>query len=83
MDDDHIVGSIYKSVSVLDACHWIADSLKDISPTTVAKCFANAGFSVDPGDSSVDDPEDDLSLAQLTHGIFQELCKDSLTPNHR
>ncbi len=50
---------------MLDACHWIADSVKDISPTTVGKCFAKAGFSVDTADSSVNDPEDDLSLAQL------------------
>ena len=65
VDDDHTVESISKSVSVLDACHWIVDSVKDISPTTVGKCFANARFSVDPADSSVNDPEDDLSPAQL------------------
>ena len=65
-----------KSVTVLDAVHWLSESVKAVKPITATKCFKKAGFEItEPvGD---EDPEDDLPLAQLLTSVTSHLPADS------
>ena len=44
LSDGHSVHELAKSVTVLDACRWIANVVKQVSPITVEKCFAKASI---------------------------------------
>ena len=44
LSDGHSVHELAKSVTVLDACRWIANAVKQVSPITVEKCFAKASI---------------------------------------
>lgn len=64
IDKDVEASKLAKTITVLDAVHWIGDSVKAIRPSTVTKCFAKAGFPVTT-DAHDDDADDDMPLSQL------------------
>ncbi len=56
---------ITKTVDVLDAISWLSNAWKAVSPDTIRKCFANAGFvqkneELDPIDAGADHIHADL-----------------------
>jgi len=59
--------------SVLDACHWMHSSMKEVKSSTVVKCFAHCG--VTDIDITEDDSDDDIPLA--------ELLRLTCPPSHR
>ena len=67
---------VAKSVTVLDACSWLAGAMKQVKPETVVKCFAKAGI-VPPTDSDSDDEdfylEDELPLSALVSSVSDQL----------
>nr|XP_005999526.1 PREDICTED: uncharacterized protein LOC102348151 [Latimeria chalumnae] len=54
-----------KSITILDAIHWINESVKKLKSSTVTKYFAKAGFVVSKDQEEEDDLEDNLPFAQL------------------
>ena len=47
MENVSSVSELVKSISVLDAIIWIDESLKQILPKTIHRCFEKANFSLD------------------------------------
>ncbi|XP_065837915.1 tigger transposable element-derived protein 4-like [Oscarella lobularis] len=80
---------IAKSITVLDACHWIKTAVSKINPETVQKCFHKAGFEFQQedtfsGDTSQANPSDEthgleeiLSLAVSTLDLADPLSSQS------
>jgi hypothetical protein len=52
-----------------DAIYWFSNSWKETETSTIAKCFAKAGFVTTPApvetDNDVDEADDDVPLAAL------------------
>lgn len=67
IDDGDTVSaeSVSRSVTVLDAIHFVNLAVKDIQPETVEKCFRKAGvlFTHDTAEETYED--DDVPLAEL------------------
>jgi len=62
MDSCTTVTILTRSLSVLDAIFWIAKSWDETSATTIAKCFAAAGFCVTPQETDDEDLDDDDNI---------------------
>ena len=66
-----------KSVTVLDACYWLASAVKSVKKTAVKKCFAKSGLREDILDT---DPNENIPLAELVRRTQERLgITDSIT----
>ena len=77
LSDGHSVHELAKSVTVLDACRWIAKAVKQVSPITVEKCFAKASITksttpVVATDTDFD-ADDDLPLSRLITSLSAQI----------
>ena len=62
LDQGKYKSEVVKSVTVLDACYWLASAVKSVKKTTVKKCFAMSGFGEDILDT---DSDENIPLAEL------------------
>ena len=68
MDKEEDVKNVSKSVSVLDAVHWIDTATREVRSSTVKKCFQKCGIgNVD--ETSTSDDEDNVVLNDLVARI--------------
>lgn len=57
--DKTITGpEVLRKITVLDAIHWLGKAWAEVQESTIAKCFAHAGFTAQPTTSTPDDTED-------------------------
>lgn len=58
---------IINSMTALDACYWIVQSVQAVKPATVHKCFVNSGFTFDFNSETFKSPEnnDHMILSDL------------------
>ena len=71
LETSESASDVAKSVSVLDACSWVASAVREVKPETVVRCFAKAG--VHPQDDVDFDADDDVPLAQLYTAAVEQL----------
>ena len=70
MDSNSSANELVKSISVVDACRWIWQSVKEIKPETVSRCFQMCGFLSTRTDYVCDDVKDDEhTLNELMIGL--------------
>ncbi|XP_045178721.2 tigger transposable element-derived protein 4-like [Mercenaria mercenaria] len=79
---DKVGSQVLKEISILDAIYWINGSWKEVTPTTIQKCFAKCGFDqisesdlvVNECDSDDDSDDDDvevpLAVLRMSHELF-------------
>lgn len=74
MDKGEDITNISKCVSVLDAINWITAAVKEVSCSTVKRCFAKAGMT----DECLDiDEEEDIPLSDLVARVQNHLGLDN------
>jgi len=44
IDDDYMACEVAQNVNIKDACIWLAESWKEVKPSTIKNCFRKAGF---------------------------------------
>ena len=71
MEETSILQELIKTVTLLDACHWIHADMKEIRASSVKKCIAKCHISETTHET---DDEDSLPLAELL-----QLAKPDLT----
>jgi hypothetical protein len=94
MDEANTASELAKRVTLKDAIGWLSLAWTALSPATITKCFVKCGFQCamdapESSEPSVEDPEEDLPLAQLkpllgevTWDQFVEMDRDvSTTPD--
>ena len=83
-------GDVWKSINVLQAIRWIAQAWEAMEPSTIVKCFTNAGVLdkernvvkalAPPSDK---DPFSDLEDDVLqVNALLEESCGDTTTSAH-
>ena len=77
LDQGKDKSELAKSVTVLDACYWLASAVKSVKQTTVKKCFAKSGLGEDILGT---DPDKNIPLAELVRRTQERLgITDSIT----
>ena len=75
IDDCETAGDVCKSVNVLQAIRWIAQAWEAVEPSTIIKCFANAGVLDKERNvvEAVEPPSDEDPFADLEDEVSQSL----------
>ena len=84
VDSSDSASDCARSVTVLDACQWLAASVNEIKPSTVEKCFSACGLicvpTVQLPPESDDDDEDSLPLSHLLRlAKDRQICDNIIT----
>ena len=90
IDDCETAGDVCKSVNVLQAIRWIGQAWEAVEPSTIIKCFANAGVldkkrnlveAVEPpnDEDPFADLEDEVSQVEM---LLNESCGDTAVSAH-
>ena len=87
IEDCETVGDVCKSINVLQAVRWIAQAWEAVEPSTIVKCFTNAGV-LDKERNVVKalaPPSDEHPFSDLEDDVLQvnalleECCGDTAT----
>ena len=64
---------IPKSISVLDACHWIHTAVQNVKTHTIKHCFENAGILIERSCSDPTEGDNPTYLDELLHEAVNQL----------
>ena len=74
IDNASSATEVAKSISVLDACHWVKAAMDDIKPVTVENCFRKAGIKHElEVDIEVTNPDEMVPLSELVPRVCEQL----------
>ena len=64
---------ISKSISVLDACHWIHTAVQNVKTHAIKHCFENAGILIERSCSDPTEGDNPTYLDELLHEAVNQL----------
>ena len=81
---------ILKEISILDAIYWVARAWEEVEASTIQRCFARCGFSLEtstqnqaPDSSEIDEDDIPLAVLRMSKELFgHEFTELAKTDSH-